>query len=169
MQEKTVHLVVKKIMEKYDKNVSYGIAQAAHYARTFFECGPERDYSAAKDFSANIVLMFWGANVPKTYDTMENPPKTFDRAYEDMRNFLSSEKTAVYHSMGFYIRPILDEAKMKVSEKYGDTFIDISDIRSLPEAHGLFNHPGDLGMKLFADRFFEAIEQDVKRICEAKN
>jgi hypothetical protein len=112
--------------------------------------------------------MFWGANVPKTYDTMENPPKTFDRAYEDMRNFLSSEKTAVYHSMGFYIRPILDEAKMKVSEKYGDTFIDISDIRSLPEAHGLFNHPGDLGMKLLADRFFEAIEQDVKRICEAK-
>lgn len=71
-----VHLVVKKIMEKYDKNVSYGIAQAAQYARTFTEYGPEHDYSKAKEFAADLILMFYGANVPKTYGDDENPKKT---------------------------------------------------------------------------------------------
>ena len=163
-----VHLVVKMIMDKYDKNVSYGIAQAAQYARTFFEKGPECDYEEAKKFGADIILMFYGANVPKNYDTMENPPKTFAKAYEDMRNYLVKDGSLVYHSMGFYIRPVLEEAKIKVCEKYADTYIDINDIRILPESHGLFNHPGDLGMKMLADRFFEAIEDDIARICKQK-
>ena len=161
-----VHLIVKKIMDKYDKNVSYGIAQVAQYERTFFERSPECDYEEAKEFGANIIIMFYGANVPKDYDTMESPPKTFAKAYGDMRNYLASANTAVYHSMGFYIRPVLDEEKRIVAEENGDKYIDISDIRNLPEAHGQFNHPGDIGMKMIADRFFEAIEEDVKRICE---
>ena len=160
-----VHLIVKKIMDQYDKNVSYGIAQVAQYERTFFERGPECDYEEAKKFSANIIIMFYGANVSKEYDTMKNPPKTFAKAYGDMRNYLASDNTAVYHSMGFYIRPVLDEAKLAVAEENGDKYIDISDIRNLPETHGQFNHPGDLGMQMIADRFFEAIEEDVKRIC----
>ena len=164
-----VHLIVKKIMDQYDKNVSYGIAQVAQYERTFFERGPECDYEKAKKFSANIIIMFYGANVSKEYDTMKNPPKTFAKAYGDMRNYLASDNTAVYHSMGFYIRPVLDEAKLAVAEENGDKYIDISDIRSIPETHGQFNHPGDLGMQMIADRFFEAIEEDVKRICGYSN
>ena len=160
-----VHLMVRRIMEKYDKNVSYGIAQVARYEREFFECGPERDYAAAREFGADIVVMFFGANVQKDYDTMENPPKTFAQAYGDMRNYLASPKTAVYHSMGFYIRPVLEAGKLEVADKYGDTYIDISDIRALPETHGEFNHPSDLGMQMIADRFFETIEDDLKRIC----
>ena len=161
-----VHLILKRIMEKYDKNVSYCIAQMAEYARTFFDHTPDYDYEEARKFDADLILMFYGANVAKTYDTMENPPKTFETAYEDMRNYLASPKTVVYHSMGFYIRPVLDAAKVAVAEKYGDEFIDITDIRELPESHGQFNHPGDLGMQMLADRFFEAIEKDIKKICE---
>ena len=164
-----VHLIVKKIMDQYDKNVSYGIAQVAQCERTFFERDPECDYEEAKKFSANIIIMFYGANVSKEYDTMKNPPKTFAKAYGDMRNYLASDNTAVYHSMGFYIRPVLDEAKRIVAEENGDKYIDISDIRSIPETHGQFNHPGDLGMQMIADRFFEAIEEDVKRICGYSN
>jgi hypothetical protein len=99
---------------------------------------------------------------------MENPPKTFAEAYEDMRNYLVGSNTSVYHSMGFYIRPVLDAEKRSVAQKYGEPFIDISDIRSLPETHGLFNHPNDLGMQMIADRFFEAIEKDLKRIANNK-
>lgn len=163
-----VHLVVKKIMEKYDKNVSYGIAQAAQYARTFTEYGPEHDYSEAKAFGADIILMFYGANVPKTYDEDKNPKKTFGEAYEDMRNYLVKDDTVVFHSQGFYIREKLDSEKLAVSEKYGDVFINIDDIRRLPESHGLFNHPGDEGMAMLADRFFAVIEDAVQRICESK-
>lgn len=162
-----VHLVVKMIMEKYDKNVSYGIAQAAQYARTFTENGPECDYTEARDFGANLILMFYGANVPKTYDTDEHPTKTFGEAYEDMRSFLTRGRDIpVFHSQGFYIREKLDAEKLKVAKKYGDTFIYIDDIRSLPESHGMFNHPGDLGMKMLAERFFSEMESTIKKICD---
>lgn len=164
-----VHLVVKMIMEKYDKNVSYGIAQVAEYARTFTEKTPECDYAAAKDFEADLILMFYGANVPKTYDTEANPEKTFGKAYEDMRNYLTGGKDIpVFHSQGFYLRERLDEEKSMVARKYGDVLINIDDIRSLPESHGRFNHPGDDGMKMLAERFFSAIEGTVKKICESK-
>ena len=164
-----VHLVVKMIMDKYDSNVSYGIAQVAQYERTFAEKEPECDYSEARDFGANIIIMFFGANVPKEYDTDENPKKTFGKAYEDMRNYLAAEKkAAVFHSQGFYVREKLDGEKLEVARKHGDVYINIDDIRSLPESHGIFNHPGDEGMKMLAERFFSVIEDTVKNICETK-
>ena len=162
-----VHLIVKKIMDKYDANVSFGIAQVAQYARTFFEKTPDFDYSLAREFGADLIIMFYGANVSKDYDTMENPPKTFEVAYEDMRNYLKVKEDAiVYHSEGFYIRPKLEEEKRAVAEMYGDTYMDISEIKALPESRGMFNHPSDLGMQMIADKFWEYIEADVAAICE---
>ena len=78
-----VHIIIKRIMEQYDKNVSFAIAQVAEYERTFFNCKPECSYKEIKDFDADIIITFYGANVTKDYDTMENPPKTFAEAYED--------------------------------------------------------------------------------------
>ena len=85
-----------------------------------------------------------------------------------MRDYLAAGGAAVYHSMGFYIRPVLEAEKVAVAEDRGDTYIDISDVRALAETHGQFNHPNDLGMQMIADHFFEAIEGDLKRICEEK-
>lgn len=163
-----VHRILQKIRERYDENVSYAIAQVAEYERTFFEHGPEYHYEAARDFDADIILMFFGANVQKSYDTMENPPKTFAVAYEELRNYLATPNSAVFHSMGYYVRPVLDDEKRAVARKFGEPFIDITDIRSLPETHGLHNHPNDLGMQMIATRFWETIEDEVKRICESR-
>ncbi len=164
LEKDYVHQVLAKIRE-YDPNVAYCIAQVAEFERGFFEQEAKDLYSSAGDFGADIVIMFFGANVSKDYDSMENPPKTFFEAFEDMRNLLSNNgKAKVYISEGFYIRPVLDAAKKAVAEKYGDTFISMDDIRTREDSHGLFNHPGDLGMELIADRFFEAIEPEVKRL-----
>lgn len=164
LEKDYVHLILKKIRQ-YDKNVSWCIAQVADFERGFFEQEAKDLYSSAGDFGADIVIMFFGANVSKDYDSMENPPKTFLEAFEDMRNLLSNNgKAKVYISEGFYIRPVLDAAKKAVAEKYGDTFISMDDIRTREDSHGLFNHPGDLGMELIADRFFKAIEPEVKRL-----
>ncbi len=38
----------------------------------------------------DIVVMFYGANVCKDYDTMENPKRTFGESFEEMRNLLSN-------------------------------------------------------------------------------
>ena len=163
-----VHLVVKKIREKYDPNVTFGILQVANYERTFLETTPEKKYKEINtvDLEADIVIMFFGANVPKTYEGMENKPKTFGQAYEDLRNFLKIDGVnTIYHSMGFYVRPVLDAEKKAVADKYGEMFIDMTDIRERDDTHGRFNHPGDVGMAAIADRFFEAIEPRVKEIC----
>lgn len=160
-----VHLVLEKIRE-YDKNVAWCIAQVADFERGFFKHTAAYGYQSAADFGADIVIMFFGANVSKDYDTMENPPKTFGEAFEDMRNLLSNNgKAKVYISEGFYIRPVLDAEKKAVAEKYGDTFIKMDDIRSREDTHGMFNHPGDLGMKEIAERFWEHIEPEVKRLA----
>ncbi len=165
LEKDYVHLILKKIMQ-YDKNAAWCIAQVADYERTFFEKEAKDEYSEAGDFGADIVIMFYGANVSRDYDTMENPPKTFGTAFEDMRNLLSGNgKAKVYISEGFYIRPVLDAEKKAVAEKYGDNFILMDDIRQKPETHGQFNHPGDLGMEEIADRFWEHIEPEVKRLA----
>ncbi len=163
-----VHLVVQKIREKYDPNVTYGILQVANYERTFFETTPEEMYKSRNtaDLKADIVIMFFGANVTKDYPNIENKPKTFGQAYEDLRNYLKTDANTIYHSMGFYIRPWLDEEKKAVADKYGETFIDMTDIRERDDTHGRFNHPGDIGMAAIADRFFETIEPKVKEICK---
>ncbi len=110
--------------------------------------------------------MFFGANVSKDYDTMENPSKKFGAAYEDLRNYLVCDNTKVFHSEGFYIRPVLDDEKKQVAEKYCEPFISMEGIKDDPNAHGMFNHPGDYGMEQIAKRFFEAIEPTAKLISE---
>lgn len=157
-----VHLIVKWLQEKYDPNLAFGVAQVAAYERSFFEKTPSDMYYEAKDFKPNIIIMFFGANVSKNYDTMENPPKRFGAAYEELRNYLACDNTKVFHSEGFYIRPVLDYEKNQVAEKYGDTFISMKGINDIPETHGMFNHPGDYGMEQIAKRFFEAIEPVAK-------
>ena len=109
-----VHLLVKKVMQ-YDPNVSYGIAQVAQSERTFFEKSASDDYQAAADYNADIVIMFFGANVSKEYKEMENPPKTFGEAYEDMRNLY----------LAGYSMPKTSEAVLKrrtnmLCEEFGD-------------------------------------------------
>ncbi len=164
LEKDYVHQILAKIRE-YDPNVAHCIAQVASFERGFFEQSAAENYTEAANFKPDIVIMFFGANVSKDYDTMETPPKTFGTAFEDMRNLLSgSGKAKVYISEGFYIRPVLDAEKKAVAEKYGDTFIRLDDIRTREDTHGQFNHPGDLGMELIANRFWEHIEPEVKRL-----
>ena len=163
-----VHLVVKKL-QAYDPNVSFAIAQVAQYERTFFEKLACDDYQSAADFGADVVIFFYGANVSKDYDTMENPPRTFEDAYEDMRNLVTRNGQArAFHAMGFYIRPQLEKEKLAVAHKYNDPYIDIDDIRMREDTHGEFNHPSDLGMQLIADRFGDAIVPAVQDILKSR-
>ncbi len=159
-----VHLLMQKIW-KYDANAAYCIAQVGSYEANLFTASPEQNYRKAAEFQADILIMFFGANVPKSYDTDPNPPKTFGRAYEEMRNFLNAgNHAAVFHSQGFYIRPKLDAEKLAVAAKYGDSFMRLGDIVTRKETHGQFNHPSDLGMKQIAEVFWSHIEPAVRAL-----
>lgn len=161
-----VHLILSKIRE-YDPNVAWCIAQVAGFERGFFDQRAEDEYKPAADFDPDIVIMFYGANVSKEYDVMENPKRTFGNSFEEMRNLLSNGgKAKVFISEGFYIRPVLDAEKKAVALKYGDTFIEIDDIRTRADTHGMFNHPGDLGMEEIANRFWQYIEPEIKKLTQ---
>lgn len=153
-----VHLFMRRFREECDPHAAFCIAQVAPFEHEFFTMRPEALYQEAADFDADLILMFFGANVDKAYDTNPNPPVRFGEACERLRDFFTpSGRARVFYSQGFYIRPVLDEEKRQAALRRGDGFIRIEDIREREDAHGLFNHPSDLGMRLLADRFFEAM------------
>lgn len=160
-----VHLLLERI-RAYDKNVAWAIAQVGGYeANLFNNAKPQDHHSEAADFNADIIIMFYGANTPKEYDSMDNAPRTFGSAYEEMRCFLDkSGKAKVIHCQGFYVRPRLEKEKQLICEKYGDTWVSLGDIGTREDTHGNFNHPSDLGMQIIADAIWEKLEEKIKEI-----
>lgn len=154
-----VHLVVKKIESRYSVKVSFCIVQVANFERTFETADVTELYAEVKDYDPDIMIMFFGANVPSDYEERIDLKVTFGEQYENLRNFLAGENTTVIHSQGFYIREKLEAEKKAVAEKYGDAIVNIESIRNREETHGMFNHPNDLGMKEIADAFCNAIKE----------
>ena len=162
IQKDYVHILKSKII-KYCPNAAMRILQVADYERNFESTDASAAYSEVAEFKPDIVIMFFGANVDKSYDTKEEHKKTFGKAVEDLRNLLDTGNTFFLISQGFYIRPALDAEKEAVAEKYNDAFVKIEDIREREDTHGGYNHPSDIGMQAIADRFWETIEPIVKK------
>ncbi len=166
-----VHLLVEKCKREYRENVSFCICQVANYERSLEQSTLEAEYSTAKGYEPDIVIMFFGANVPRIAGdgnlrvTAPEVVERFGKAYELLRNYVVGENTLVFHSDGFYIRPDLDEVKKQIARAYGDTYINIEDIRNRVDTHGLFNHPNDLGMAELADRFWCSIKKRLSEQC----
>lgn len=166
LEKDYVHQVMKRV-RAIDPEAGFCIAQVAPFEREFADPKVMETYRKAAEFEADIIVMFFGANVPKTYDN--NPEKNvlFGDAYEKMRNFLNaSGKARVIHGQGFYIRPVLDAEKEAVARKCGDIFVSMEHIRNREETHGEFNHPGDLGMEEIAETFFREMEPILKQLVK---
>lgn len=166
LEKDYVHLTAAKIKE-LDPNMSFSILQVANFERQFPTKDIYADYKTAIDYKADIIIMFFGANVSKDYDKEENPAVKFGDKYEELRNALNSHGTAaVFHSEGFYIRPVLNAEKKAVAERLGDTYIELGDIITREDTHGRYNHPSDKGMQEIADLFFKTIEPTLKALVK---
>ena len=82
----------------------------------------------------------------------------------EIQDVAAEGKALVLFSQGFYIRPKLDAEKEAVAKKHGDVFVNMEDVRSRKDTHGRYNHPGDLGMELIAERFWQHIEKRVRDV-----
>ena len=154
-----VHLVEEKIREKH-KDASFAILQVADFERNFESFQIEKEHREAIDFNADIIIMFFGANVTKEYDKKSNPKITFGERYEKLRNALNKHgKAKILHLQGFYIRPVLDAEKKKVAEKYNDEYAELGEIRTSADTHGHFNHPNDKGMADIAQLIWKIISK----------
>ena len=161
-----VHRLQKKIAEVQPEAQCCLLQVAGSFERSFFkpEWTCESHFKWARAFKPDVIVMFFGANVPKGYDAGKlTPARSFGEALDAFRTYLDPDgKALVLMSQGFYIRPKLEEEKAVVAKKHGDVVVDMKDIQNSKEAHGKYNHPGDLGMEMIANRFWQHLESYMK-------
>ncbi len=163
-----VHVLMSKIRQ-YDPHAAHSICQVAELERRYDEPDVLGHYLKAADFHPDIVIMFFGANVPANKcDDDPEQVALFRQTYRRTRDMLRDGRAKVFHSEGFYIRPALDEAKKQVADECGDGWITLGDIRTREDTHGDFNHPSDLGMVEIAQAFWQVIEPTVKELTQSK-
>ena len=161
-----VHLLQKKIVEVQPAAQCCLLQVAGTVERSFFKAdwSCEKNFKWAREFRPDVIVLFFGANVPKDYDVGKlQAARSFGDAVDAFRTYLDPEgKALVLVSQGFYKRPKLDAEKEAVAKKHGDVFVQMEDLQDMKEAHGRYNHPGDLGMQLIADRFWSKMADRVK-------
>lgn len=167
-----VHILQKKITAVRPDAQCCLLQVSGSFERSFYkkDWSCERLFRWAREFRPDVIVLFFGANVPKEYDagTMSpTPVRTFGDALELFRTYLDPDgKACVLFSQGFYVRPKLDAEKETVAVKHGDIFVNMEDVRSRKDAHGRYGHPGDLGMVLIAERFWRHIEKHIRTVPE---
>lgn len=152
-----VHIVMKKVKE-IDSNSRFAIHVTWEIEGNFENFNPEK-MKSARDYNADIIVFFFGANVAKDYSVRTDLKQSFSEACVKMRNYINPDNTAkCFWLSGFYIRPEIDEQKKIAAKKCDDVYIELGDIPFREETHGKFNHPNDLGMVEIANVIFETIK-----------
>ncbi len=161
-----VHVLQKKIAAVQPEAQCCLLQVAGTIERSFYKpnWSCEKSFKWAQAFKPDVIVLFFGANVPKDYDTGKlESARTFGAALDEFLGYLNPDgKALVLMSQGFYVRPKLDAEKETVAKKRGCVFVNMEDIRSRKDTHGRYNHPGDLGMQLIADRFWDHMSDRIK-------
>ncbi len=161
-----VHVLQKKIAAVQPEAQCCLLQVAGTIERSFYKpnWSCEKSFKWAQAFKPDVIVLFFGANVPKDYDAGKlESPRTFGEALDEFLGYLNPDgKALVLMSQGFYVRPKLDAEKEAVAKKRGCVFVNMEDIRSRKDSHGRYNHPGDLGMQLIADRFWDHMSDRIK-------
>ena len=154
-----VHRLMSKI-RTVDSEAKFAI-QAAWEIENNFEDFNNEKILPSREYEADIIIMFFGANVSKDYKDRTDLKKSFAEACGELRNYVNPEnKAKVYWFGGFYIRPEIDAEKEKAANICGDKYTSLGDIPFRTETHGKFNHPGDLGMEEIAELMWETIKSN---------
>jgi hypothetical protein len=136
------------------------VLQVADFERAFETYDIPAECAEAIAFRPDVIVMFFGANVPQDYDNAARPfTTTFGDAYARLRDALAAGGHAkVLHVQGWYVRPKLETEKRAVAEARGDAFLELgAEMQDDPALHGIYNHPNDAGMEAIARRIFAAI------------
>jgi len=156
-----VHVLAAMMREKYGE-VCTCIAQLAAWERDYSSSTIlEEKYAAARDFSADIIIVRIGENMPKGSAPACKP--YFDRM---IKYFKVREGQKVIITDSFWRNDARDSMIREIAEENGYAFCRIGDLENAPEnmAIGQFEHrgvaihPSDLGMERIAKRIFQKID-----------
>ncbi len=158
-----VHILMRKIDEIISDS-KYCICQVAEWERDY-KNGEEKHYlyESASNFDADIIVMRFIENCPKTdFDST-----VFKNKLDLLLRFLNKSGNAdIILTTGFWRHPA-DKAIMEYAEENGIPCVELGDLGEqdkmkaigLFEHEGVANHPGDLGMKNMAERIFEEVKK----------
>ena len=156
-----VHLLEASI-KKYDPKASFCICQVADWERGY-KNGREvyAKYEAAREFSADLIILRFIENVPKADFDSDTFLREFD-AFADYLNNTGKAKLVI--TTAFWNHPGNNDIRL-YAEKKGIPCVELTDLGENDEmkAIGLFehtgvaNHPGDKGMKAIADRIMDRV------------
>lgn len=156
-----VHLVVKGLEKKYGP-ISYCIAQAVEWEYKFNQDGEVlKQFSAAKDFDADIVILRIGENSDMELLKTED----YYRHFDYMAKFFFNDHCKKVVTSLFWRYDPIDVPIHKVAEDNGYTYVEIDefgardDCKALGEFwhDGVAKHPNDKGMEEIAKAILKVL------------
>lgn len=156
-----VHRTVAMLEEKYGA-IDFYIAQCALWERNYERTAEvlNENYSEARDFVADIVVIRIGENMPKG-----SAPDCKPQFAEMIRFFASNPNARVIVTDSFWRNDARDGMIKEIAEENGYVFCHLCDLEldesnmaiGLFEHRGVAKHPSDKGMEMIAKRIFDCI------------
>ena len=156
-----VHRTVAMLEERYGE-IDFYIAQCALWERNYDRTEEvlNESYSDARDFSADIVVIRIGENMPKG-----SAPACKPQFAEMIKFFASNPNAKVIVTDSFWRNDARDGMIREIAEENGYVFCHLCDLEldesnmaiGLFEHKGVAKHPSDKGMEMIAKRIFESI------------
>lgn len=159
-----VHIIKSRVLEK-DCDSAFCICQASGFERGYMNEDACLQYSAARDFNADIIIM----RIVENCSLSEYVPDVFEKAYKEFAEFLNkSGKAMIVFTTGFWKHPG-DELIEKVASELSQPCICLGDLGQdddmkaigLFEHSGVAAHPGDKGMMAIADRIWDKVKDNI--------
>ncbi len=156
-----VHIIKSRILES-DSDAAFCVCQASGFERGYMNDNPCVPYEAARNFSADIIIM----RIIENCTLSEYNPEVFEKQYKNFVEYLDkSGKAKVIFTTGFWKHPG-DEIISKIAAELNQPCIFLGDLGQddkmkaigLFEHSGVAAHPGDKGMSAIADRIWDAIK-----------
>ena len=156
-----VHRAIAMLEEKYGK-VYACITQGSDWERGYDRTAEvlNEEYSASREFCADVVVIRIGENMPKGC-----APECKPQFAEMIEFFASNENAKVIVTDSFWQNDARDGMIKEICEEKGYTFCQIHDLEydeanmaiGLFEHNGVARHPSDLGMENIAKRIVELV------------
>ena len=162
LEKDYVHICEKAITSRHE-DASFCIVQGAEWEWKYKAENICDLFEEAHNFRPDVIISFLSENVPEDYIEKDS----FIKALHDFHNYLSAgnQDVGIIVVSNFFNNEKKSMYLKEYCEIYNATFVYISDLildennlASMYEHEGVRIHPGDLGMKLIAERIIDAFD-----------
>lgn len=166
MENDYVHIFIAEIVKIYPE-AEFCIVQASCWERSYKDCDYDANFSTAKKFNPDIIICSISANIHEE----EFEKDAFKINLKKLHNYFAGENTKIIESSAIFGSEKKNEAIIEYVEENKNVYLAyVTDILQdeknraigLFDHEGIQGHPGDSGMQLIADRFFNKFKEIIR-------